>query len=420
MTPSRSRVTRRDFLLTTVAAGTVGSLAVAGKPRAARAAINRTIKIGCQGIASGPLGNNGDFMMKGALLAIEEINAAGGIGGHTLVMEFRDDQGKVDVATRNARYFVDTWGADFLIGIDSSGVALGLGPLMPELDKILIVTHGSTSRYNEEIVFDKGIRHCFRTSAPLYQDSIAGALVAKDFPVKRWAGINPDYEYGHTSWKLFKHTLKKLRPDVEFVEDTLAKAGTTDFSSHIAKVMAAQPEAIFSVQWGGELVTLIKQCKQFGVYGQIKHWMAGMGGAMDVLEGLGKEYPEGLWGTTRFWFDYPGTPDTKRFVEAYRKRWGRYPSHNSEGAYAAVYLIKQAVEKTQSLSTKDLILAMEGMELKRPAGPCYIRKEDHQAIYTVPWGQIKHDPAYQFPVLSNLKIFPAADYYRAPPFPPIA
>lgn len=414
-----SGFTRRRFIKSSAAtvAGAVG-VAAGIAPQPARAAISRTIKIGCMGVASGPLGGNGDFMKKGAQLAIEEINSAGGIGGHQLLMEFRDDENKVDVATKNARYFVDTWGADFLIGIDSSGVALGLGPLMAELDKILIVTHGSTSKFNEEVVYAKGIRQCFRTSVPLYQDSIAGALVAKDFPVKRWAAILPDYEYGHTSWKLFKQTLKRLRPDIEFVADSFAKAGTADFSSHIAKVMAAKPEAIFSVQWGGELVTLIKQCKQFGVYSEIKHWMAGMGGAMDVLEGLGREYPEGLWGTTRFWFDYPNAPETKQFVSAYRKRWGRYPSHNSEGAYAAIRLIKQAVEKAQTLATKDLVLAMEGMDLKRPAGPCIIRKEDHQAVYSVPWGQIRHDPSYPFPVLSNLKTFAAADYYRAPPFTP--
>lgn len=419
MTPKKPGISRRQFIVSTAAiAG--ASLATGLSPRRAQAALSKVIKIGCQGVISGPLGSNGDFMRKGAMMAVDEINSAGGIGGSRLELEFRDDEAKIDVATKNARYFVDTWGADFLMGIDSSGVALGLGQLMPEFDKILIVTHGSTNRYNEELVYAKGIRQLFRTSVPLYQDSIAGALVAKDFPVKRWAGILPDYEYGYSSWKLFKHTLKKLRPDVEFVEESFAKSGTVDFSSHIARVMAKEPEAIFSVEWAGELVALIKQCKQFGVYGKIKHWMAGMGGTIDVLEGLGKDYPEGLWGTTRFWFDYPKSPETVRFVADYRKRYNSYPSHNAECAYAAVKLIKQAVDNAQTLNTKDLILAMEGMELKRPAGPCYIRKEDHQAIYNVPWGQVHHDPAYPMPVLTNLKLFPASEYYRSPPFPPVA
>jgi len=417
-----SGLNRREFLKASAGALGVGAALIGGGigfpaiARAAKGKVKNPIKIACQGVASGPLGNNGDFMNKGALLAVEEINGKGGILGSKIEFNFRDDESKVDVAIKNARYFVDTWDADFLIGIDSSGVALALGQIMPDLNRILIVTHGSTNKYNEEIVFKKGIKQCFRSSVPLYQDACAGALVAKDFPAKQWAAILPDYEYGHTSWKLFKQTLKTLRPDVEFVADSFAKSGTVDFSSHIAKVMGANPEAIFSVEWGGELVTLIKQCQLFEVYKKVKYWMAGMGGAMDVLQGLGREYPEGLWGTTRYWFLYPDNPKNKAFVDAYHKRWNNYPSHNSESAYTAVHMIKQAVEKAQTLEIKELIAAMEGMQIDRPAGPCYIRKEDHQAVYSVPWGQIKHDPKYPFPILTNLKVFPAEKYYLHPPF----
>jgi branched-chain amino acid transport system substrate-binding protein len=62
---------------------------------------------------------------------------------------------------------------------------------------------------------------------------------------------------------------------------------------------------------------------------------------------------------------------------------------------------------------------MEGMELDRPAGKSVIRKEDHQAVYEVPWGQITHDPKFPIPVLKNMKVASANDYYRHPPFPPV-
>lgn len=418
---SRRRTTRRDFLK-----ASVGSAAALGaglaSPRAfAAPALNlkRPIKVGAMGIMSGPLGGYGEFMKKGAILAMEEINGAGGVGGNPIELDFRDDELKPDVGVRNARYFVDQWGADFVIGIDSSGVALAVGQIMPSLGKILIVTHGATEKYNEDLVYKKGMKQLFRTSVPVYQDAIASAFIAKDFPLKRWATISPDYEYGHTSWKMFRATLKRLKPDVEFVAESFAKFGTVDFSSHISKVMASSPEAIFSTEWGGEAVTLIKQAKLFRVFDQTKAVMVGMGSAMDVLEGLGKEYPEGTWASGRYWFLYPETEKNRRFVETFRKRWQSFPHYVSETSYSAIHMIKQAVEQAGSIETDRLVPVMEGMTLDRPAGKSVIRKEDHQAVYEVPWGQITHDPKYPIPILKNLKVASASDYYRNPPFPPV-
>jgi branched-chain amino acid transport system substrate-binding protein len=414
----RNGVTRRRFLKS-------GALALAGlgiAPRAFSAPqlkLKKPIKIGCQTILSGPLGGYGEFMRKGALMATEEINAQGGIGGSPIEMNFRDEELKVDVGVKNARYFVDDWGADFLIGIDSSAVALAVGEIMPTLNRILIVTHGATEKFNEDLVFRKKIKQCFRISVPVYQDGIASAFIAKDMPVKRWATISPDYEYGHTSWKMFRATLKRVKPEVEFVGESFAKFGTVDFSSHISKVMGTNPEAIFSTEWGGEAVTMIKQAKLFKVFEQTKTFMCAMGAAMDVLQGLGADYPDGAWASGRYYFLYPESAENRRFVENFRKRYNTFPSYVSETSYAALYAIKKAVEKAGTLDIDPVIQALEGMELSRPAGPCVIRKEDHQAVYTVPWGRIRHDPKYPMPTLGDLRVVPANEYYRKPPFTPI-
>src|SRR5438874_9581810 len=376
MAPLR-RTTRRTFLKTG-AAGLAALAAPRGFGATPDLKLKKPIKVGCQTILSGPLGGYGEFMRKGAVLAVEEINASGGVGGSPLELNFRDEELKVDVGVKNARYFVDDWGADFLIGIDSSAVALAVGEIMPTLNRILIVTHGATEKFNEDLVFRKHIKQCFRISVPVYQDGIASAFIAKELPAKKWATISPDYEYGHTSWKMFRATLKRIKPDVEFVGESFAKFGTVDFSSHISKVMAAQPDAIFSTEWGGEAVTMVKQAKLFKVFDQTKAFMVGMGAAMDVLQGLGADYPEGTWASGRYYFGYPDSPDNHRFVEGFRKRWETYPSYPSETAYAALHLIKLGVEKAGTLDLDPVIKAMEGLQVDRPAGPCTIRKEDHQ------------------------------------------
>src|SRR5260370_12127269 len=111
--------TPRCFLKSSALA--LASLGIA--PRALSAPklnLKKPIKIGCQTILSGPLGGYGEFMKKGALLAMEEINAQGGIGGSPIALNFRDEELKVDVGAKNTRYFVDDWGAGFLIRIGSS------------------------------------------------------------------------------------------------------------------------------------------------------------------------------------------------------------------------------------------------------------------------------------------------------------
>ncbi|MFL5432131.1 MAG: hypothetical protein ACJ79M_21150, partial [Myxococcales bacterium] len=71
------------------------------------------------------------------------------------------------------------------------------------------------------------------------------------------------------------------------------------------------------------------------------------------------------------------------------------------------------------LDIDKVIVALEDLDLDRPAGPCKIRKEDHQAVYAVPWGKIRHDPKFPMPILGDLRVASTEEYYRKPPFPPV-
>jgi len=385
----------------------------------------KVIKIGGQGVTSGAHADYGRQMIMGSTLAIDEINAAGGILGSKLELKFMDSELKGAVAVKNARYMVQDWGAHLLFGVDSSGVCMAVGPVLPELDRVHIFCHAATEKLTEKLVYEKGIKNIFRISVPVYQDSIIAAMIFKDFPeIKRWAGINCDYEYGRTSWSLFKSTLKKYRPDVEFVAEVWAPFWTTDFSPHISAVMAKKPDGIFATPWAGEAVMNLRQALLLGVFDQIQVWWQAMGGSVDVLEGLAREVAKDkfqgkLWATARYIHNWPDTPANKAFVEKFRKRWTRYPNYSAETSYSAIYVFKEAIEKTKSLETAKLIKAIEGMKIACPGGERYFRPEDHQAVYTVPAGKVIHDPAYPLPIVGELKVIPAKDYYRKPPFPPI-
>ncbi len=384
------------------------------------------IKIGVQGVNSGSHADYGRQILMGATQAVDEINGAGGILGCKLEMKFMDDENKPAVGVKNARYLVTEWGAHFLYGTDSSGVAMAIGPILPELGRIQFFTHAATHRLTEELVAQKGIQEIVRVSVPVYQDAITAALVFKDRPeIKRWATIGADYEYGYASWNLFKETLKKYRPDVEFVAAAWAPFLTMDFSPHIAAVMGAKPDAIFSTPWAGEAVGLLRQALLQGVFDQTQAWWQAMGGSVDVLEGIAPEVRENrfkgkLWATARYIHNWPDTPENKAFVERFRQRWGRLPNYSAETTYSAVMITKAAVEKARSLETKAVIGALRGGQFTTPAGVRTFRDEDHQFVYNVPAGRVVIDPKYPIPVLGELRIVPARDYYRHPPFTPVA
>jgi len=383
------------------------------------------IKLGVQGIASGAHADYGRQINMGATMAVEEINAQGGILGCKLEMKFMDDENKPAVGVKNARYLVTEWGANFLYGTDSSGVAMALGPVLHELKRIQFFTHAATHRLTEELVVEKGIQEIVRVSVPVYQESLA-AWVFKDRPdIKRWATIGADYEYGYATWALFKETMKKFRPDVEFVAAAWAPFLTMDFSPHISAVMAANPDGIIATPWAGEAVALLRQALLQGVFDKVQVWFQGMGGSVDVLEGIAPEVKDNkfkgkLWATARYIHNWPNTQTNKAFVARFQKRWNRLPNYSAETTYSALFITKAALEKARSLETEKVLAGLKGMRIMTPAGLRTYRAEDHQFVYAVPVGQVVSDPKYPIPILGNLRVFPVKDYYRWPPFAPVA
>jgi branched-chain amino acid transport system substrate-binding protein len=384
------------------------------------------IKVGVQGAASGPHADYGRQIEMGATMAIEEINTAGGILGCKLEMKFMDDENKAATGVKNARYLVAEWGAHFMVGTDSSGVAMAMGPVLAELKRIHFFTHAATHRLTEELVAGKKIKEIVRVSVPVYQDAIVAALIFKDRPeIKRWATIGADYEYGYVAWNMFKETLRKYRPDAEFVGTAWAPFLTLDFSPHVSAVMAQKPDAIFSTPWAGEAVQLLRQALIQGVFDQIQAWWQAMGGSVDVLEGVASEvqrdrFKGKLWATARYIHNWPDTPENKAWVERFRKRWVRLPNYSAETTYSAFFILKAAVEKTRSLDTDKVVEGLKGMQIRNPGGLRVFRAEDQQFVYNVPAGRVVIDPKYPIPVLGDLRVFDAKDYYRQPPFTPVA
>jgi branched-chain amino acid transport system substrate-binding protein len=180
--------------------------------------------------------------------------------------------------------------------------------------------------------------------------------------------------------------------------------------------MDAAPEGFYSVEWAGELIAFIKQANQAGMFGKIKHAMFPVGAAMDVLEGVGSEMPDNVWISGRYFFMYPNDARNNGWVANFQKRWNHYPAYVSETGYSTMFAFKKAVEAAGSKATPAIVQALEGMSLPSPAGDRVFRKEDHQAMYEVPWGLTVSNPKYPFKVMGKQVVVPAKECFNRPPF----
>jgi branched-chain amino acid transport system substrate-binding protein len=141
-----------------------------------------------------------------------------------------------------------------------------------------------------------------------------------------------------------------------------------------------------------------------------------VGAAMDVLEGVGEEMPDNIWISGRYFFLYPNDQRNNDWVARFKKRWDHYPAYVSETGYSAMFAFKKAVEASGSKDTKKVIDALAGMEMESPAGKRVFRKEDHQAMYEVPWGLTTSDPKYPFKIMGKQVVIPAKECFARPPF----
>jgi branched-chain amino acid transport system substrate-binding protein len=369
------------------------------------------IKIGYVYIMSGPFSTYGQFAKKGAELAIEEINKSGGILGRPVKGFFEDSTGKPDVALRAIRKLVYQDKVDFLVGLDSSGVAKTVVPSIPKMKTPLIITHAATPDVTGKLCN----KYVFRISLNLAQNVKAAATLAAQTGAKKWTTIGPDYAFGHQSWEYFQKYLKQLNPNAEFFSESqvaFPPFKTSDFSSYITKLMKSNPDGVFVSLWGGNLIDFVRQAKEMGFFNGKYKVLMSLGGATEVLTALGDKMPDGIWVGTRYWFLANNSELNRKFVNSYYEKFGAYPSYNAHGAYSATYAYKKAIEKANSTDKMAVIKALEGLKIELPAGMVEIRAQDHQAVTNGHWGQTFHLKELPLSILAPVKIFNGADITR--------
>lgn len=380
------------------------AVSLIGLGKESRSEEPQNLRIGSMFIMSGPLEGYGRHGRQGIELAIQEINASGGVLGKKLEAVFKDETAAKtpEEAAKIAEELITKENAKFLIGPTSSKIAPAISETAKKLKTPLILTQAALPELTGPKQFHPYI---FSTLSNAMMHSRAGAQFAASKPYKRWMCVAPDYNYGHSSWEMFKTRLQELKPDVEIVGEAFpAFMKTTDYMPFIKEVLEKKPDAVWSPLWGNEAVTFIKQGMQHDLFSKVKFFFP-VGAALDVLLPMGKDMPEGIFMSSRYFFTTPNSDMNRSFVETYHKQFKEYPDYMAGESYAAVYFLKAAVERAKSADADAVVQAVEQEPLawETPEGWKVMRAEDHAAVEDCVWGETGFTGKYDFAVLTNIQ-----------------
>ena len=366
----------------------------------------RPVRVGAMYLLTGGFATYGEFARDGINLALGEINQAGGINGKPLEVIFEDEKDPV----QKARRLVLQEKVDFLLGIDSSGNGEALVSAIPELERILMVTHAASPKLTGELCNP----FVFRCSINSPQNSTAGAEIAATEGHQKWTTIGPDYAFGRQSWEFFQKALQERKEGVKFPPKTaFPKLGAQDYNSFITTLQNSGAEAIWCSLWGNDLINFVRQANSFGLFKQFSVYME-LGAAMEVLTALGEQMPVGQWVGTRYWWQTPDTEVNRNFVAKFHQKYQTYPSYNSQNAYVGLKLLAMAANLAGTTETQAVIQALEDLEYEAPMGKLVLRQSDHQAIANVTWGKTAASSDYNFRILEPIVVIEGESVTRSP------
>jgi branched-chain amino acid transport system substrate-binding protein len=310
---------------------------------------------------------------KGWELAVEEVNAAGGVLGRKIEIVSRDDNGNPADAVRVAEELVSRENVSLLIGTFPSNVGLAVADFAKQRKILFIAAEPLT----DKIVWDAGNAYTFRLRTSTYMQTAMLIDDAVKLNKKRWAIVYPNYEYGQAATAAFKKLLSAKQPGVEFVAEQATPLGKIDAGAVAQALADAKPDAIFSSLFGPDLAKFVREGTQRGLFKGVEVFDL-LGGEPEYLDPLKEEAPDGWYVTGYPWSEIK-TPEHTKFLNAYQAKYKDYPRLGSVVGYATVMTAVEAIKKAGSLDTDKLLAAMSGLKLTIPFGPIEYRALDHQS-----------------------------------------
>ncbi|MCA8927626.1 MAG: ABC transporter substrate-binding protein [Alphaproteobacteria bacterium] len=364
----------------------------------------KDIKIGVLYPTSGGGAIYGVPAMEGHNMAVDEINAAGGVGGAKLVTFARDTKLNPSAAAAAAKELITKEGVDVLVGGLSSAVGLAISEVAKQEGVVYIATIPKTI----QMTTTKLHKYVFRTASNTDFEGDAMAQLVHNVGGKKLCDIQLDYAYGYDLAKGIEDGLKRHAPEVQKVMDLRAKLGATDYNAQITQILGAGCDVVTSGLWGAHFVNFAQQAKPFGLFNTIKFISGGEVASHEITGKMGDDYPDNVWSNAyELWYD-DTVPAHKTFHDELSKRSGtKETAMWPVLAYIGVKFVAAGVEKAGSADPDALSAALEGMSIDTPVGQRTINPKDHQANTGQFWGPLVKKEGFAYRVMSPVTYIPA-------------
>lgn len=371
------------------------------------------IGLGIFTFTSGPGAAYGVPGRNAADVVVSRINASGGIGGVPVKPIYVDEGQGTDGVVAEFRKLAADSNNQAMIAALSSGNCLALAPVAEQLKMPTFMWNCDT----HQLFLKDKYNYVYRTNSSTVPEFIASALylLAVKPNVKTVAIINPDYAFGRDAGLIFKQTLKALKPDIEIVAELYPKLGSPSFSTEISRLVAARPDVIFSNFWGADLENFVRQAAPRALFTSSQVILA-LGES--VLQRVGGSLPDGviIGVIGDGWWMSPtaqGKPETKTFIEEYRKRFNEYPVFPSFKMANTLYAVKAVYSKALAAANgrwptrDDLVAAAKGLKTDTLTGTIALR-DDNDGLVDQIVGVTQKSANYPFPIMGNLVRYPAS------------
>ena len=331
------------------------------------------IRIGHLTPRTGFLGPLGEFAVQAADLAVEEINAAGGVNGRKIEL-LKEDSVNPQTASTKAERMVERDKVAVIVGEISSASGLTISQVA-DRTKTLFINTGC----NSDELRGKGCKkYMFHIESQnsMYVKTCGRSLMNQGLVKgKKWFSLTADYAFGHDLLRVAKRFMEANGG--QFAADKLVPTDATDFSPLLLEIRNAKPDLVISNLAGNQITNFLKQYSEFGLAFPV----AGFGFDTALAWAAGASNFLGTWPVV--WHHLIDTPATKKFVADFTKKYGRPPENQAWGDYNAMKLLAQAMAETKSTDSTKLVEHFEkGAKfplMKTREG--YFRKSDHQMMH---------------------------------------
>ena len=342
--------------------------------------------------------------MFGHDLAVEEINAAGGVLGQDLATFKRDTKLKPAAAAAAAKELITKDGVNVLIGGLSSAVGLAISEVAKQEKVVYIATIPKTIQMTTTKLHD----HVFRTASHTDFEGDAMAQIVAQLGIKKLCDIQLDYAYGHDLGAGIVRGLARHAPDVELVIELRPKLGATDYNAFISQILGAGCDGITSGLWGSHFVNFAQQAKPFGLFEQAKYISGGEIASHEIAGQMGEDYPDNVWSNTyELWYDHHDPSHVEFQAAVAAKAETNETAMWPVLAYIGVKFYAAAAEKAGSIESDAIAAALKGLSIDTPVGPRTISAEDHQADTGQFWGPMVKKEGVDYRVMDPITYIPA-------------